>query len=146
MVTVSKSTSDVKIEEIIINDGDIQRSNIETITVRFSRNVNFQELIAGGQITSAVLLRELDGAQIDIEGARFNYDPDTFTLRIDLSVDGFEGHPGTILIDDRQRLFERFGSSEGDELYDYAFDLNEDGQVDAGDYYLWKSRYRMELE
>ena len=57
----------------------------------------------------------------------------------------FDGD-ASIDLDDRDRLFERFGSSAGEELYDYAFDLNEDGTVDSDDYFLWKDRYLMELE
>ena len=44
------------IVDIVVNDGSAQRSNIETISIRFNQATNLQQLIDDSQIASAVQL------------------------------------------------------------------------------------------
>ncbi|MEE8450389.1 MAG: hypothetical protein V3R99_00690, partial [Thermoguttaceae bacterium] len=182
---------EVRIEEVVINDGDAQRSNLEKIAIRFSRATNLPELIDNETVQSAVKLHRASGPQVPLESSRFDYDETTFTLTIDLTSDGFGGGLSTILADGRYRLgldtdaitglvdddgmedgirriffhrllgdfngnaeidledripfFAHYGTSAGDELYAFAFDLNTDGRINAEDYYVWKGRFGISL-
>jgi hypothetical protein len=48
----------------------------------------------------------------------------------------FDGN-GVVDLHDRDLLFDHFGSSVGQPLYSYAFDLNGDGTINISDYLLW---------
>ncbi|KKK97084.1 hypothetical protein LCGC14_2656300, partial [marine sediment metagenome] len=179
----------LSVEEVVVNDGDVQRSNIETLTVRFNRDANLGQLIDDGTIVDAVQLS--GGSAIPLDATRFRYDAATFELLIDLTDDGFGGSQSTVLaagryrlgldtseivglvdddgtedgirrssfhrllgdfngnaevdLGDRTPLFEHYGTTVGDALYSFAFDLNEDSSIDKYDYYLWKARFGTSL-
>ncbi|MCS6896716.1 MAG: choice-of-anchor M domain-containing protein, partial [Nitrospira sp.] len=81
-------TTPLRVTKILVNDGQKQRSNIVTISVRFNRDTNLGELIANGAINQAVRL--FAGAtEIPLATGRFFYDPLTRTLHIGLTTGGF---------------------------------------------------------
>ena len=90
------------IDQIIVNDGGPQRSNIETITIVFNQETNVPELIANGTIPQAVQLFGV--TQIPLDVTRYQYSASTNTLVIDLSVDGFGGSEETLLADGYYQL------------------------------------------
>ena len=71
------------ISAFVIQDGQTQRTRIDRFAMRFSQDVNLTELIASGQITSAVRLVEIDGTtetSVSLSPGQFSYDAATFTL------------------------------------------------------------------
>ena len=87
-----------------VNAGAAQRSNIETIALRFNRSTNLPDLIADDSISNAVQLVGTDQVPLDLKVSRFHYDAATLTLMIDLTTDGFGGSQATMLADGRYQL------------------------------------------
>jgi Ca2+-binding RTX toxin-like protein len=167
---------------VTVNDGEAQRSNVESISLRFNQAPNLEALIASGQISDAVQV-----AGIVLDNSRFRYDPSSYVLVIDLTIDGFGGSRATMLADgrynvqldtsliraealaaislldddgladgfrraafhrlegdfdgdrmvgkkDRDAFFTHYGSIDGQQRYDFAFDLNGDGVINIVDY------------
>ena len=186
------------IVDIVVNDGSAQRSNIETISIRFNQATNLQQLITDSQIASAVQLFGAAQTQIILTAVNYHYDEQSFTLTIDLTVDGFGGSRKTMLADgryqvrlstgliraaentdnvlldddeladairrfdfhklladfngnaqvdltDRNLFYEHYGARAGDATYDFAYDLDGDGDVDYTDYLIWRSQYRKKV-
>ena len=184
----------LQIVEIVVNNGDAQRSNIEYLSIRFNQQTNAAALIANGEIVNAVELFRGTNL-ISLTGFRFQYDTVTWTLTIDLTTDGFGGSRGTLLADgryqlrfntaliwaaddvdniladddfapdsvrrydfhklladfngnaevdlaDRNLFYAHYGTVSGDDGYDFAYDLDRDGDVDYSDYLVWRSQYR----
>jgi hypothetical protein len=98
----------LQIESIKVNDGtDPQRSNIETLSIKFNRPTNLQELIGDGRILNAVKLFRVaaSNSQVPLTANRFQYHISTQTLTIDLTTDGFNGSKKTLLTDARYELW-----------------------------------------
>jgi hypothetical protein len=91
------------VQELRINDGSAQRSNVETVAIQFNQDVNLQALINGGTIGNAVQLFT-GTTKISLAANRYQYNAATFTLTIDLTVDGFGGSRSTMLADGRYEL------------------------------------------
>ncbi len=90
------------VDRVEVNDGDAQRSNIESITIFFNKATNLAELIADGTILDAV---EVHGvSQISLDAGRYQYDSVLNALTIDLTDDGFDGTPSTMLDDGRYQV------------------------------------------
>ena len=70
--TTIEIQSSLVIEEIIVNDGSDQRSNIETISIRFNQVTNLQQLIDSGDIVNAVQL--FADSQVTLAASNFRYD------------------------------------------------------------------------
>lgn len=102
-VTIRDDDAPLQVEQVTINDGAAQRSSIEAIAVRFSRETNLQSLIDGGGIVDAVKVAS-GSAMIPLTPAHFRYDAATLTLRIDLTADGFGGGRTSLLADGRYEL------------------------------------------
>ncbi len=94
----------LRVDEVIVNDGAAQRSNLETIRVRFNQQTNLQALIDSGQIASAIHFVDAQGQPVFEDPLRFQYDPVTFELAVDLTTDGFGGSRSTLLSDGRYAL------------------------------------------
>ena len=92
----------VQVQDVLINNGAAQRSNIETLAIRFSGASNIQALIDAGTISQAVQV--WNGAQVILAANRFRYDASTFRLTVDLTVDGFGGSAATMLTDCNYQL------------------------------------------
>ena len=184
----------LKVDRVQVNDGDAQRSNIESITIFFNKATNLGELIGNESIFDAV--KVFGSSQVILEATRYQYDSATNALTIDLTDDGFGGSRSTMLADGRYQIrmdttkisgasggnledddvvddairtfdfhrlmadwdgnetvgqgdltpfFEHYGSIRGSESYDFAFDLDEDGDVDRIDYYYWRGLYNRSI-
>ncbi|MBI9018525.1 MAG: right-handed parallel beta-helix repeat-containing protein [Phycisphaerae bacterium] len=137
-----------KVEETIINDGDIQRSEIFTISARFNENVT----ITSDTLT---LYNTTINAGVDLSGLtvdEFSYNALTFTATWDLS--GTELPDGNYLATlDAWGITNGLGNpldgnSDGTEGDDHAFvlhrmlaDANGDRKVDRTDSDIWKTNY-----
>lgn len=86
-----------------INDGDVQRSNVVTVSIRFSRDTNIQQLITAGTINNAVKLF-MGTTEISLANSRFFYFPLTNTLTIGLTTTGFNLNEKTILANGRYEV------------------------------------------
>lgn len=84
---------------VTVNHGEAQRSNVESISLRFNQATNLEALIASGQISDAVQV-----AGIVLDNSRFRYDPSSYVLVIDLTIDGFGGSRATMLADGRYHV------------------------------------------
>jgi hypothetical protein len=145
---------ELRVVEVIVNDGDAQRSNIETLTVRFDRDARLDQLIANGRILQAAQIVNSSGQAIPLGADRFTYDPSTFELRIDLTTGGQESGQATILADGRYSLrldtreIELLVEDDGrnDLFQDYDFhrlesDFDGDADVDLNDRALFYQHY-----
>jgi surface-anchored protein len=103
IVTILDDDS-LRVVSIVVNNGETQRSNIETLSIQFSGPSNVQALIDNGHITRAVKLFRSNGHQVNLSAARFRYDAATFTLTIDVTKDGFGGSQSTLLKDGKYEL------------------------------------------
>lgn len=102
--TVSIDTpTALKVSSVKVNDGLPQRSNIETVSIKFSRNTNVAALIAAGGITDAVKLFA-GTTQVTLAADRFFYDAAKNTLTIGLTTAGLDPRAKTILADGRYEL------------------------------------------
>ncbi|NJN14666.1 MAG: hypothetical protein HC813_03370, partial [Planctomycetes bacterium] len=92
-------------QSIKVNDGEIQRSNIKQISVKFSGNANIAALISSGDIVNAIkVFNKTTSTQVPLSASRYQYDALTRTVRIDLTVDGLGGSESTMLADGRYQL------------------------------------------
>ncbi len=87
------------VEAVSVNAGGAQRSNVESIGIQFNQAPNLAALIADGRITDAV---QVGG--VVLGEARYQYDPSSYVLTIDLTVDGFGGSRTTMLTDGRYEV------------------------------------------
>jgi hypothetical protein len=94
-VTINPPLVAPQVSQFTVNGGSTQRSNIDSLAVKFSQNVNLQALITSGQITTAVRL--FNGGLVSLTASRYRYDATTFTLTIDVTTDGFGGSKTTRL-------------------------------------------------
>jgi len=93
----------LKVKKIIVNDGLKQRSNIETITISFTRDTNIAALISSGEISNAIQL--FTGATpVALAPNRFFYDAAKNTVSIGLTTGVFDPDTKTILADGRYEL------------------------------------------
>jgi hypothetical protein len=157
--TLQRQTAQpLTVVEVRVNDGVAQqRSNIETVSVRFNQTTNLQQLIDNGSISAAVQL--LGSSPVSLETARFRYDASTYTLMIDLTTDRFGPGRSTMLADARYQLRldtamvrstanARLQDDDGtDDLFrSYEFhrllaDWDGNGVVGAGDLDLFYAHY-----
>jgi hypothetical protein len=89
------------INQFTVDQGESQRSNIETVSVQFNQNTNLPSLISSGAITTAVQVVGA-GGPLSLTADRYQYNPSTNTLMIDLTVGG--GRHRTMLSDGRYQL------------------------------------------
>jgi hypothetical protein len=89
------------LNQLTVDKGEAQRSNIESVSVQFNQDTNVQSLIDTGAITSAVQVVGSAGALV-LPVDRYHYDASTFTLAIDLTVG--HGSNRTMLSDGRYQL------------------------------------------
>jgi surface-anchored protein len=92
------------VEGVVVNGGADQRSNVETVAVRFSGATNLQALIDSGAVVDAVRLFRSNGRPVELSLSHFRWDAATSTLTIDLTVDGFGGSRLTRFADGRYEL------------------------------------------
>ena len=85
----------------VVNGGAVQRSNVTSLAITFSRDSNLASLVSTGGITSAVQLFTAAGAQISLAASRFSYNAVAQTLTIDLRLAGTNV---TMLADARYQL------------------------------------------
>ena len=158
-LTVNAVGHPLEIVGITINYGDPQRSNIARITIQFNQAVDLQELIDDNTIVDMIQLFETS-TQVVLTTDRFQYDPATFVLVLDLTEDGFGGSDVTMLADGRYEL--RFntsgiqtpdgrtledGDGTNDGVWRYYFhrlegDFDGDAQVTSADGTLFLGHYR----
>ena len=67
-----------------VNQGQAQRSSIDSVSVRFNQPTNLPDLITDGAVFSAVQIVGA-GGPLALTADRYHYDPVTFTLTIDLA-------------------------------------------------------------
>jgi VCBS repeat-containing protein len=92
----------LEVTQTTINGGDVQRSNVESISIEFSLPPNSQDLIDTGAIASAIQIANTQAASLT--PGHFRYDPILATLTIDLTIDGFGGSRATLLHNGRYEL------------------------------------------
>ncbi|MSR55965.1 MAG: tandem-95 repeat protein [Gemmataceae bacterium] len=93
----------LKVKKIVVNDGLKQRSNIETITISFTRDTNIAALIASGEISNAIQIFTR-ATQVALAPNRFFYDAAKNTVAIGLTNGLFDPDTKTILADGRYEL------------------------------------------
>jgi hypothetical protein len=95
-------TTPLAIQSVSVNGGVAQRSNLETIAIKFNQAVNLADLIANGTIVDAVkLFNTTANTQVALTVSRYTYNAGTNTLTIDVTTDGFNGSRKTMLSDAR---------------------------------------------
>jgi chitinase len=95
-------TTPLAIQSVSVNGGVAQRSNLETIAIKFNQAVNLADLIANGAIVDAVkLFNTTANTQVALTVSRYTYNAGTNTLTIDVTTDGFNGSRKTMLSDAR---------------------------------------------
>ncbi|MEZ6060023.1 MAG: Calx-beta domain-containing protein [Planctomycetaceae bacterium] len=99
-----RDDDNLAVASVTINSGAAQRSNLETIDVRFTGATNIPDLITAGTIDQAVTLVTSTGASVSLTGARFAYTAAARTLTVDLTLDGLGGSARTMLADGRYEL------------------------------------------
>jgi hypothetical protein len=130
-LTIVDDDPPLRVEQVVINGGAAQRSNIETIAVRLSRETNLQALIDSGAIASAVKVMSQGGSAVPLSATAFRYDAVARTLTIDVTIDGFGSNRATRLADGRYELWldttqiTTTGSSPANQLVD------DDGTADG---------------
>ena len=160
-ITVRKAASEpLRVEGFEVNDGAVQRSNIDKVAVTFNRPINFDQLLGAGRLTQAVrVVNVTTGAAVTLSDDRYEYD--AATLTIDLTVDGFGGSQLTALadgrhelqldttlisaVDDGTALSDEDGTT--DDLHRLAFhrllaDFDGSAVIDRIDLTLFRGRYR----
>lgn len=90
------------VDRVEVNDGDAQRSNIESITIFFNQATNLAELIGNSTILDAVEVHGM--SPISLDASRYQYDSVLNALTIDLTDDGFGGSQSTMLDDGRYQI------------------------------------------
>ena len=102
------TTTALRVLSMRVNDGLAQRSNVETVAIRFSRDTNVPALIASGQIAAAVKLFNTTTQTFvnlaDLPAGRFHYALATNTLTIGLTTAGLALDNKTMLADGRHEL------------------------------------------
>ena len=97
--------STLAVQDIAVNDGELQRSSIEKLTVTFSGDANILALISSGQIVDAIQVFNLsNGTMVPLGVSRYQYDSLRHSVRIDLTEDGPGGGDTTMLADGRYQL------------------------------------------
>ncbi|MFO0890597.1 MAG: dockerin type I repeat-containing protein [Isosphaeraceae bacterium] len=89
------------VDRFTIDQGEVERSNIGALSVQFNQDTNIPALIDRGAITSAVRVVHA-GVPVLLGVDRYQYDPATYVLSIDLTVEGGGGR--TVLDDGRYQL------------------------------------------
>ncbi len=94
------------VTEFVVNEGDDQRSNVDVISLSFDQEVNIQDLIESGAIVDTIEIYGLanDLSETALSPSNFLWNPDTRTLLIDLTIDGFGGSARTLLADDNYEV------------------------------------------
>lgn len=103
----SSDTEQPEVENVVINNGDAQRSMLTSMEIQFSESVNLDELLLGGAISDYIeLYNETDqtGPLPLLDDTRVHWDAANNTLEIDFTVDGFGGSQQTVLSDGRYEL------------------------------------------
>lgn len=97
------STTALKVKSIKLNDGLKQRSNVETIAIKFSRDTNLPALIAAGTANTAI--KVFAGVtEVPLSADRFVYDAASNTLYVGLTTAGLDPESATILADGRYEV------------------------------------------
>ncbi len=137
------------VQQIIVNDGAAQRSNLETIKILVTGNADVQALIDSGDILNVVEVNGLTNnpSKVNLSKDYFQWNADTRTLTIDLTIDGFGGSHQTLLSNDNYqlRLLDSvFADTDGimDGLYRFNFhrlkgDFTGDKVVNIEDRAAW---------
>lgn len=140
------------VQQIVVNDGAAQRSNIETLKIFVTGNYDVQSLIDSGQIVDVVGLFRTTGApgQVGLTSSQFQWNAGLGVLTIDLTTDGFGGSRKTLLNDARYELRLKdtvFADTDGllDGLFRFGFhrleaDFDGNRTVDVADRNLFFAR------
>ncbi|KPK75706.1 MAG: hypothetical protein AMJ79_10150, partial [Phycisphaerae bacterium SM23_30] len=154
-----------------INGGANQRSNITDLTLRFSKDMNLDTLIAVGAVVDYIKLydkSDLNAPLAGLTALHFAWDDITDTLIVDLTSDGIGGSQQTHLSDGRYEirintaaitdlvgndLVDNDGQIDGWLIIDHSTvsseqdffrlecDANGDAKVDGDDLALWQQNY-----
>jgi hypothetical protein len=101
------SSGNVEVEQVVVNGGDAQRTNLHDIALTFSGDLPADELIGSGAILSAVQVVDVTSATESIVPLTVNHyawNAAANTLVVDLTVDGVGGVGATMLADGRYEL------------------------------------------
>ncbi len=99
----------LQVEDVIVNAGLTQRSNVTEVAVEFTASNNMAALIGSGGVTNAVTLwrRPVGGGSltaVPLTADRYTYDSAMMRLRIDLTTDSQGPGKTTILGDGNYEL------------------------------------------
>ncbi len=96
----------VAVRDVIVNNGDAQRSNVEQIALQFNQATNIPDLIASGAIVNAAGIYGVTTStlQVGLPANHFHWNSTTNVLTIDLTVDGFGGSRKTLLSNNNYQL------------------------------------------
>ncbi len=106
-LTIVPQTGHPSVENLLINEGQAQRSMLRTLSVTFDQPMNLDALIADGTIADSVKLYDKNDMATFLpwlDNARFAYDPSSYRLTMDLTIDGFGGSELTHLADGRYEI------------------------------------------
>lgn len=106
-LSYNPSTQSVEVVEVIVNDGDAQRTNLTGATVIFSDAIAAQDLISSGEILAAVQVVDVtDSAEsvVPLTTANYSWNGAANSLAVDLTTDGHGGVGQTLLANGRYEL------------------------------------------
>jgi O-glycosyl hydrolase len=95
------------VASVVINDGAAQRSNLSSITIRFSEPTNFDDWMDSGTIDDQIKLYNSADPNLPLtwlDETRFSWDATNYAVTIDLTVDGFGGSDVTHLENGRYEV------------------------------------------
>ena len=164
ITVVDIPSTPLTVEQILVNGGtDPQRSNIESLSVKFSINANITALIANGQIVNAVKLQNTTtNTPVSLAVDKYQYDEVSRTLRIDLTTDGFGGSRSSVITTDARlqlrldtalvvdagdssnRLVDGDGSADGIHRFNFhrmLGDFTGDAAVTSADFARFNEHY-----
>ncbi len=171
ILTLVLDNTSPQVDHVTINSGQVQRSNVNQVTLRFSQALPVQSLIDSGAIDDVVKLYDKSQPTVAVnwlDEAHFQWNSYNNTLTIDLTVDALSGSDLTALADGRYELrlnTAAFADPAGNTLADtdgvddgwltvdrstgatsqnffrLFCDANGDAKVDGGDLAIWQINY-----
>ncbi len=143
----------VEVEEVTVNNGEDQRSSIHTLAIRFNQDVLFADLLSDVTVAPAVSgVSPAENEAFELSGDRYTYDPETFTLTIDLRGTYSEDNHFQMLLNARgirSRVAQDYQladtdivPSDGVDTYQFhqlMADFNGNDRVDEADYDLFQN-------
>ena len=106
-VTRVPDTQSPSVANVVVNDGQVQHSNVTSIEIEFDEQVNLADLISNRTIDDVVQIYDLnnDATALNwLNYTNYNWNSSELTLVIDLTADGFGGSEVSNLANGRYKV------------------------------------------